>query len=205
MANMSVDTTLERITTAALTLFLSGGVKKTDLAKVAYQAGVARITVYRYFGDKKGVVQAVCRRIVASFQKAAEDGDVSSSAQLDFRLNRLGEELGNLPKGNLLACLEEIRRLYPEVYEEFRKTRQTAVDAIFQNALEVATREQTLRDGINPEVLKVIFWAAVVGLLENPALISSNISLAEIFATVTEVFRHGILKNPTEGQGVVSP
>jgi hypothetical protein len=35
----------------------------------------------------------------------------------------------------------------------------------------------------------------VVGLIENPALVSSNVSLAEVFATVTTVFRHGILKD----------
>jgi AcrR family transcriptional regulator len=198
---MSVDATLERITGAALRLFLSAGVKKTDLANVAYQADVARVTVYRYCGDKKGLVQAVCHRIASSFQQAADQGTAESFDDLDLRLNRLGVDLENLPKGNLLACLEEIHRLYPDVYEEFRQTRQKAVDCIFQQALDIATREQTLRDSINPEVLKAIFWAAVVGLIENPALISSNISLAEIFATVTEVFRHGILKSPTAGQG----
>jgi AcrR family transcriptional regulator len=196
---MSVDATSERITTVALRLFLAGGVKRTDVAEVAFQAGVARITVYRYCGDKKGLVRAVCQRIVSSFQRVVHAGTAPSLHELDLRLNGLGQELGSLPKGNLLACLEEIRRLYPDVYDEFQAARQKAVDTIFQLALDVATREHTLRDGINPEVLKVIFWAAVVGLLENPALISSNISLAEIFATVTEVFRYGILKKPMEG------
>jgi len=195
---MPTDATSDRITAAALTLFLSVGVKKADLAKIAYQAGVARITVYRYCGDKKGLARAVCRQIVSIFQKAVGKASAESFDDVDLRLNRLGEELGNLPKGNLLACLEEMRRLYPDVYEEFHQARQAAVDAIFQQALDVATQEQAIREGINPEVLKAIFWAAVVGLLENPNLISSNVSLAEIFSTVTEVFRHGILKSPIE-------
>jgi AcrR family transcriptional regulator len=192
----------------ALSLFLARGVRKTDLTEVAYQAGVARVTVYRYCGDKKGLLRSVCMRIAAIFQRAAEEHPtedhvaeapvakghgIDSSQDLDLRLNRLGQELSNLPKGNLLACLEETHRLYPDVYEEFRAVRQAAVDQIFQQALDMATREQMLREGINLEVLKAIFWAAVVGLLENPTLISSNVSLAEIFATVTEVFRHGIL------------
>jgi AcrR family transcriptional regulator len=197
---MSSDTTLERITTTALGLFLRRGVRKTDLVEVAFQAGFARVTIYRYCGDKKGLIRAVCRRIASIFQKAAEEGSAQSWNDIDQRLNCLGRELSELPKGNLLACLEETRRMYPDVYEEFCSLRQTAVDTLFRHALEVADREHTLREGINLEVLKAIFWAAVVGLIENPTLISSNISLAEIFTTVTEVFRHGILKYPAKAE-----
>jgi AcrR family transcriptional regulator len=195
---MSVDSTSERIVLAALTLFLSVGVKKADLAKIAFQAGVARITVYRYCGDKKGLARAVCRHIAAIFERATGQAPGESFQEVDSRLNRLGQELSDLPKGNLLACLEEMRRIYPDVYQEFHEARQAAVDTIFQQALHVATQEQAIREGINPKVLRAIFWASVVGLLENPSLISSNISLTEIFSTVTEVFRHGILKNPIE-------
>jgi AcrR family transcriptional regulator len=190
---MSADSTADRITTAALSLFFSRGVRKTDLTEVAYQAGVARITVYRYCGDKKGLVRAVCLRIAAIFQEAAEDDDAESTQDINRRLNQLGQNLATLPKGNLLAWLEEMHRLYPDVYDEFQTIRQTAVDHIFQQGLKLATRERALREGINPEVLKAIFGAAIVGLLENPTMISANISLAEIFATVAEVFRYGVL------------
>jgi AcrR family transcriptional regulator len=198
---MRVDATFDRITAAALELILAQGVKKTDLAEVASRAAVTRVTVYRYCDNKKGLVRAMCLRIAAIFQRAAEGGPMDSIHDIDLRLNRLGEELSGFPKGDLLGRLEEIRRLYPDVYAEFRELRQAAVDGIFQQALATATRERSLRQGLNLEVLKAIFWAAVVGLIENPALVSSNVSLAEIFTTVTEVFRHGILKSSPAGEG----
>lgn len=198
---MQADVTAERIVLAALGLILQQGVKRASLADIAFQAGVTRITVYRYYGDKRGLVRAVCTRIAAIFREAAEGGPAESVREMDQRLNRLGIELSSLPKGNLLARLEEINRLYPDVYEEFRAARQAAVDEIFQQAVATATREGTLRDGLNREVLKVIFWAAVVGLFENPAMISSNVPLSEIFATVTELFRHGILKDSAGAAG----
>jgi AcrR family transcriptional regulator len=198
---MVVDTTLARITVAALELILAQGVKKTDLAQVAARAAVTRVTVYRYCGNKQGLVRAVCLRMAAIFRRAAEGRPTDSVRDIDLRLKRLGEELSEMPKGDLLVRLEEIQRLYPDVYAEFRALRQAAVDGIFQQALAAATRERSLRKGLNQEVLKAIFWAAVVGLIENPALVSSNISLAEICTTVTEVFRHGILKSAAEGEG----
>jgi AcrR family transcriptional regulator len=195
---MASDSTSDRIVVAALALFLRQGVRKTNVDEVAFQTGLTRVTVYRYFGDKRGLVRAVCLRIAAIFQQAAEAGPADSTDEMDQRLSRLGEELAALPEGNLLARLEEISRLYPEVYEEFRAVRQAAVDAIFQQSLAVAVQQGTLREELNPEVLKAIFWSAVLGLIENPAMISSNVSLTEIFTTVTAVFRHGILKDSPE-------
>ena len=196
---MSLDNTDERIMNAAIRLILAQGVKKTNLADIAEEAGVTRVTVYRYFGDKKGLLRGICQRIAAVFQKAAE-GDASDSVRdVDLRLNNLGKELSMLPQGDLLTRLDEINRLHPDVYEEFRAARQDAVDRLFQQALMAATQERALRDGLNQQVLKAIFLAAVMGLIENPAIISSNVSLTEVFATVTEVFRHGIIKDSDEG------
>ena len=142
---MENDATRDRIALAALELFLTQGVKRTNLAEVAFAAGVTRVTVYRYFGDKRGLVRAVCTRIAGIFQRAARRGPADSIPDLDLRLQRLGRELSELPSGNLLARVEEIGRLYPEVHQEFRAARQAAVDDLFRQALEAA-----MRDGMLP-------------------------------------------------------
>jgi AcrR family transcriptional regulator len=197
---MEHDVTRDRIEVAALGLFLKQDVKRTNLGEVAFAAGVARITVYRYFGDKRGLVRAVCTRIAGMFQRAADERSADSVQDLDARLKRLGRELSGLPKGNLLARLEEISRLYPDVYREFREVRQSAVEGILRHALAAATQDGVLRKELNSEVLKAIFWAAVVGLIEDPTLISSNVPLTEIVTTVSKVFRHGIFKNAAGGE-----
>lgn len=195
---MPLPETPNRIADAALNLLLARGVQKMNLTDVAFKAGVTRVTVYRYCGDKKGLLQLVLRSIVAIFRKAGDGGQSDSIETIDSRLKKLGEELAQLPKEHLLARFEEIRRLHPDVYDEFRAEQREAVDRIFYQVLAAATREQSLRPEINLEVLKAIFWASAVGLIENPMLISSDISLAEIFTTVSEVFRHGALKQTTK-------
>ena len=196
---MSNDATGDRIVLAALALFLQRGVKKTNLVEVAFQAGVTRVTIYRYFRDKEGLVRAVCRWLAAIFQRAAEAGPGDTMLDVDQRLGRLGMELSDLPQGNLLSRLDEINRLHPDVYREFCESRRAALDHMFQQALEAATREGVIREGLNFEVLRAVFLAAVAGLIENRELISSNVSLPEICATVTAVFRYGILKHSAEG------
>lgn len=132
---MSSDTTAERIIASALASLLHKGVQKTTLADVAFQAGITRVTIYRYFGDKQSLVRAVCLRIAAIFQRAAQAGPEDTTDDINRRLSQMGDELGALPKGNLLGLFEEIHRRYPEVHEEFRRAREEAVDSIFQQAL----------------------------------------------------------------------
>jgi AcrR family transcriptional regulator len=151
---MQIDNTVDRIVWAAIDLLVSRGVKGTNLSDVASHAGVTRITVYRHFGDKKGLILGACMKIASVFQRAAEGGPAQSVGEVNSRLNRLGMELAAFPQGNLLARLEEIRCRYPDVYEQFRKARQTAVDAIFRQALAAATHDGALRAGLDPEVLR---------------------------------------------------
>jgi AcrR family transcriptional regulator len=170
------------------------GVRNTSLTDVAYEAGVTRVTVHRYCRDKKGLIRLALQHIVAIFQEAASEPVPDSIETIDNRLKVLGQQLALLPQGNLLARFEEIQRLYPDVYEEFRSGQREAIDGIFDQVIALAAGEQSLRPGVNVDVLKTIFLASTVGLLEVPSLVSSNVSLAEIFTTVSEVFRHGILK-----------
>jgi AcrR family transcriptional regulator len=191
---MAIVETSNRITNACLRLIVAKGVRNTSLTDVAYEAGVTRVTVHRYCGDKKGLVRLVLRHVVEIFQEAASEPIPDSIETIDSRLKLLGEQLTLLPQGNLLARFEEIQRLYPDLYEDFRASQRDAIDSIFDHVIALAVGEHSLRPGVNVDVLRTIFLASTVGLLEVPSLVSSNVSLAEIFTTVSEVFRHGILK-----------
>lgn len=189
----------ERILQAATRLFLEQSVRKTSAEEVAFQAGVTRVTVYRYFTDKKGLVRAVSQRIGAIFQRAAKASRGRSIDEIDACLNQLGRELSELGSGNTFALFDEVHRLYPDVYEEFRQTREAAIDTILQQALAAAKRDGSLRKGLNQEVVRAVFVSGVVRLIETPSLISVSVPPEEIVSTVTMVFRHGILTEKAKG------
>jgi AcrR family transcriptional regulator len=200
---MSVDETSDRITQAAVKILLERGVKQSSVADIAYEAGVTRVTIYRYFGDKQRLVAAVCHHLAAIFERAAEVGAGDDTAQIDARLRVMIEELSRLPTDTLLVRLEEMRRYYPDAYEAFRAARQSALDRIFDQAVAAAVRDDTLRPGINLQVAKAMFWASVIGLIENPEFIAATIPHAEICATMTAILRHGMLKGGAAATGEV--
>jgi AcrR family transcriptional regulator len=194
---MSRDNTAERIARAALQLIAQQGAKKSDLDEVARLAGVTRVTVYRHFGDKKRLVRAACLLISDCFARASAEFPANAAPDMDARLLQLGADLRALPQGNLLQRLDEISRLYPDVYAAFRAAREQALDRLLEMLLESARRDGTLRDDLHADVVRAVFRSAVIGLIENPDLISSNVSLADMLTNVQEIFSHGILKSPS--------
>lgn len=72
------DQTIEKILDAAVEEFRRGGVRGTSLDAVAKRAGIGRVTIYRRFGDKNGLVRALTLRevgcIIAAVEAAAARG-----------------------------------------------------------------------------------------------------------------------------------
>lgn len=190
----SNDATRERILLEALELFQTQGLKKTTMEEVALQAGLTRATVYRYFPDRKELVRGVFLRILDGFQGVERELQQEGSQEVDTLMDRLGRELAALPRGDLPRSLNELRRVYPDIFNEFRQARLALNSRIFDRLFQVAEKQGILREGLNREVVRAYFLEAVVNVLENERLVSMNLSAGEIFATVKGIFLQGILK-----------
>lgn len=68
------DATSQRILDAALDLAAASGIKNLTLEDVARRAGVGRVTVYRRFGDRQGLIESLgvreARRCLAVLDEA---------------------------------------------------------------------------------------------------------------------------------------
>jgi AcrR family transcriptional regulator len=83
------DETVERILDAALEEFRKNGVRGTSLDAIAKRARTGRVTIYRRFGDKNGLVRALTlresSRIIAAVEAAsARAKDVADRFALQF-------------------------------------------------------------------------------------------------------------------------
>jgi AcrR family transcriptional regulator len=62
MPASKADATHDQVLDAALALFIEFGLRRTTMEDVAGKAGIGRATIYRRFGDKDQLVQAVILR-----------------------------------------------------------------------------------------------------------------------------------------------
>ncbi len=190
---MTIETTEQKILISALELFLNQGIKKTNLDEVAFRAGVTRITVYRYFSDKKWLVRAALMHIPAVLDETRSKLASDPAQNVEAVLDMIGAQFAAIPAGDLPALLDELQRVYPDVWTEVHKARLKGIKGVFDQLFTLAESQGLLRPGLNRAVVQAYFMSAVVNVLENPSMISLGLSTAKIFQTVKAIFLHGIL------------
>jgi AcrR family transcriptional regulator len=187
------ETTDQRILTSALDLFFSQGIKKTSMEEVAYRAGVTRITIYRYYADKKLLVQAALLRIPTNLEELQAKIANQQPQDIDTVLDALAAQIAGLPKGDFPALLAELQRVYPDVWHQVHTARLKSIQGLFDHLLVLAEDQGRLRSGLNRQVMQAYFIRAVVNVLEDPTLVSQELSASEVFETVKAIFLRGIL------------
>lgn len=185
-------TTRQRILLAARDLLVARGVRRVSMDDVAGAAGVTRVTIYRYFGDRKSLVRAAFLHLAESLETlVAELGD-EPRPDLDAFLSRIGELMTALPAG-LQPATAELQRNYPEVYAEVRDRERQAIAALFDRLYSSAEAQGRIRPGLTRSVVEILFWEVVTGFLDYPALQDQGLSPAEVYRTIVDVLLNGML------------
>jgi AcrR family transcriptional regulator len=161
--------------------------------EVAAQAGLTRITAYRYFQDRQELVRAAFWQIIVALEQTLAEIEATGETSIEAHLTALVERLSGLGQGDLPTRLEELSHLYPDLYAEFHQARRAAIQRIFEHLFAAAERQGRLRPGLNRAVIQAYFSTAVVNVLADPQLIASGLAPAEIFDTVKSIFLNGIL------------
>jgi AcrR family transcriptional regulator len=196
------EPTNARVVRTALELFLAQGIRKTSMDDVAAAAGVTRVTIYRHFRDKQELVRAAFLLEIDGIEALNNEFARSGPWDISTYLDSLGAYFRNLPKGNLAARHDELGRVFPDVWDEFRRRRRAAIHKTFGLILEVADSQGLVREELHRRVVEAYFQAAVINIMEHPALVSLNMSLAEIYTTASSIFMHGILKDDSAREAV---
>jgi AcrR family transcriptional regulator len=112
-AGPDVDAIGERILDAAVEEFRHHGLRRTSLDDVARRAGVARITVYRRFASKNGLLQATVLREAQQFPAELD----SAMAGLDRLDDQVAEAfLLTIRAGERHPLLQGVLAVEPESF-----------------------------------------------------------------------------------------
>ena len=191
------EQTRERILMAALALFAEHGIARTSLDEVAYQAGLTRVTVYRYFADKKDLVHKTFLRVERVFQDALDElAQSPDPEQIEWEaaMTRIGQGLSILPRTDVFARTEELKRLYPDVYAAVQDVRAETLNRMFDRFFALAERQDLLRPGINRPIVQHLYWVLMLNIFESPQLRSFGLTDAELYRLMTDILLHGVLK-----------
>ena len=77
------------------------------------------------------------------------------------------------------STLAELKRVHPDLSDEFHRRRHEEIQGIFDLLLARAEKRGRVRPGLNRRVVQVFFESAVVTVLEHPDLVAAGLSAEE--------------------------
>ena len=194
------DQTREKVLLSALNLFSERGIRQTSVNEIAYHAGVTRVTVYRHFPDKQELVLAAFLRVEQVFEQALAELKQDPQANFEAILDQIGAGLSALPRADVFARTDELKRLYPDAYRSVQEARAATLNGIFEHFSAMARRQGLMRPGLNRAIVLAVFREVVINIFDNPGFQSIGVSDAELFHGITDLLLHGVLKRPSAGE-----
>ena len=192
-------TTPQRILAAARDLLVARGVRRVSMDEVADAAGVTRMTVYRYFGDREALVRAAFLQLAEALEAVIADLGGEAQPDVDAFLERIGAVVMALPTG-LQAAMGDLEKAHPEAYAEVRGRERRAIGALFDLLYSGAEAQGRIRPGLKRPVVEMLFWEVVTGFFDYPDLQAQGVSPAEVFRTIVDVLLNGMLLAPAPGR-----
>jgi AcrR family transcriptional regulator len=163
------DQQQQRVMDVAIELFAARGLDDVTMADIAEAAGVARATVFNYFGSKHGLVEAVTESVIVFYRDLLDDALADEETSGPDLVRGLYEQMG---KG-----IEAHRRLFRSVFREIARiglgldegsVAQRANEDAIARLRELIARGQTrgeLNEAFDPNTLATAFRSLANGTI----------------------------------------
>jgi len=159
------DDKQRKILAAALALFADRGFHGTTIPDVIDRAGVGASTLYRHFGSKEELVNAVFRDAKGRLARALTDGlDASQPPRVLF--GALWERLARFARAEPVAFhFLELQDHAPYLDARSRSVELSLLGPLYL-ALHDFQKRRAFRADLAPDALMAFVWGAFVGLIK---------------------------------------
>jgi AcrR family transcriptional regulator len=192
----------EQVLDAAMRLFAERGFDDVTMADIADASGVARATVFNYFGSKHGVVDAVTESVIIFYRELLDRALADDVTPAPDLLRWLFEEMG--------SGIESQRRFFCGVVRDSARVglgfddggvAQRAEDEAISRLELLVARGQArgeLSDAFEPETLAFAFRALANGTISNWLDDDASSPLVGRMRAAVEIFLSPIATDRTE-------
>jgi AcrR family transcriptional regulator len=181
----------EQLIQAARSLFFKYGFKRVTIEEICRTADVSKVTFYRNFRDKTGLLKAVINR-VADDKLAGFTAVMSLDLPFEERMRRLVKM--RLEQSDDVNR-EFLRELYvsplPEIHEFLQQKTQEALATAMDHYVQ-AQKDGAVRPDIKPEFISW-FLNQIVDMMADGRLVALYDSSRELAAEVINLFLYGIM------------
>lgn len=163
-----------KITLAALRLFLLRGYKYVSIIDVANEVGMTKGGVYHYFGSKEDLLYATVqflfgslkRKFINLFSDEKKIGEILHSIIVEQAVDQFIKELINIEKEidlvNDGSFIHEVMQNFPHIHEQIDRDHLDICKTI-ENKVDKAIKQGEIRGDLTANSLAIIIWAMLQG------------------------------------------
>jgi AcrR family transcriptional regulator len=186
--------TRAKIVKTALDLYVIYGIKKTTVEDVSDKCGITRATVYRYFSDKENLVRTSFMYMVDVIHETISELDAHKNYDTKKSTERIKYAINRLPQGDIPGCVNELKLLYPDIFNEYRDARLASITEVYKHVFDTAKKDGLLNStDKNWELMPSILAEATLYITESPLVLSHGIPFREIYANLIDLMLYGVM------------
>jgi AcrR family transcriptional regulator len=181
----------ESIVTAAKLLFWKHGIRRVTVEEICQEAGVSKMTCYKYFSNKTAIAQYVIEEIFESGMKKYKE-IFTSDIPYEEKVRKLIE----LKMENTHEISQElIEDIYKYEVEDLANTIESIKNRMLKEYLEdfsCAQKDGEIRSDIKPEFI-LYFLNHLTEMMVDDKLVGIYSNYEQMIAEVLSFFFYGIM------------
>ena len=181
----------EAIVSAARSLFWKHGIRRVTIEEICQNAGVSKMTCYKYFSNKTAIAKYLIEDMFESGIKAYKEiyhSDISYEEKvkmmLDLKMSNAHEMSQEL--------LDDIYKNQDEELSETIETIKKRMIGIYLDDIREAQKIKEIRDDVKPEFM-LYFLNNLTEMLTDQRLVSIYSNPQQMISEVMTFFFYGIM------------
>ena len=169
------------------------GYKNLNLNKVAKEAGISKVTLYKIFDSKYEITSQVIKRILEKSDLEMSDL-LQSELPLQTKIQQGVKIISSLYLKMDKDFLYDLEHSLPELRQQIDDVRK-AKEKIIAQLLTNAQSKGAIREDIDPELLSALIMALIRGVYNPDFFFNHNVSADTVGNVIVNIFMDGILKD----------
>lgn len=176
----------------ATSLFFERGIQATSMDEIAEAVPVAKMTIYKYFQNKDGLVGEVLRRYVRVMHAEMSAKMELHPDPIDAMLHIMEYENLSIPQDFLKECFEQ----YPHFVQETLAYYKEKIAGEFEELIFKGQRTGRIRKDISPFVV-MLYIQAIKEYVARPEVMEGIADLRVVGQQFRTLFMYGIVAPDT--------
>ncbi|AQT84193.1 TetR family transcriptional regulator [Paenibacillus larvae subsp. pulvifaciens] len=179
----------DQILDAGEELFFIRGINDTSMEQIAEAVPVSKMTIYKYFQSKEGLLEAIIDRLLqvthGDFKQMVKTSDNALGVLMKMAAYRKLDRISEI-------FIEELIREYPNIAQRLLDYQQTFVLPEFERVIFEGQQQGKIRKDISPHLL-VMFLLSIKKFLAQPEKLQGIASLKTASEQLLTILYQGIV------------